>query len=183
MHRANMMFAGFLCALVVIVPIVVWIQALLLRAAVRLTNAILEAAAPPGPAGYDAFGQPQPDSGRAIPVPDLSRAMVIMFAVLAAYFPTRAVTYLVLTLSAKGGMEAVHQGKWVNFLDLSTRAMVANLVSVVVQISMFSFLLPTSFGRACLVMVFEWLIVVGIAFLLMLAIYVSRVPIPTQLAR
>jgi hypothetical protein len=159
-----------ICALVVVAPIVVWFQALLLQAAVRMVNAILGGAAPPdggfpGPAGYPGGdAQAWSPTGRAIPVPDVRRGMVIMFAVLMVFVTVRSVTFLLLALAAKGGPAAVAaHGRWAYLVDPDTRELVAALVSLVANVSMFSLLLPTSLGRAFLVMVFQCVILAGIA--------------------
>jgi hypothetical protein len=174
-----------ICALVVVAPIVIWLQALLLQAAVRMVNAVIGGAAPPGGEFPGAAGYPGGDAqawsptGRAIPVPDVRRGMVIMFAVLAVFVTVRSVTFLLLALATKGGPAAVAaHGRWAYLVDPNTRELVAAVVSLVANASMFSLLLPTSLGRAFLVMVFQGVILAGIGFALAFLVHLGGLPLP-----
>ena len=140
---------GLLCVLVVIVPVALWIASVILRAAVGLTNKIVGGARPSEYeyelAGYRHY--PHDPAGLAIPVPSQGRAMGIVLLVGVVDFAVRMAILMAAGLgSGFGG-------------DGGTAALIALPVSLVVHTVMLSSLLPTTLGRAFLVLVFQFVIV------------------------
>jgi hypothetical protein len=181
MHRGDPRVAGFLCALIVFFPIFLWIGALILQVAVRITNALLGGAAPSRVDFYDASGYPvytdcRPRTGQPLAVPELRRGMVIMFAVWIASIFARRFALLVVAACLKAGPTAIAQGKWETLLDINTRGLIATIVGVIVHVLLIAVLLPTSLGRACLVAVVECGFVFAVFFVLTLAIFAAKVP-------
>jgi hypothetical protein len=182
MHRAEANFVGLLCFLVVLLPIAIWIEAHILRLAIRFTNAFLAESSTPNIEFYDTLGKPvyMPSrAGQPLPVPDIGRNMVILFAAWFLSFPARGMVLLIIALSQKKGISAIDaQGTWLHLLDANSQAMMANLVALAVQTMMISLLLPTSFGRACLVMLVRFLMVMAFVCGVFCLIYVVKVPMP-----
>lgn len=138
---------GLLCVLVVILPVALWIGSVILRAAVGLTNKVVGGVTPDPtyydePAGYRRY-RPDP-SELAVPMPSTGRAMCILLFCGVVDFVVRIA---IMMAAASGGG------------DGSMAALIALPVSLVVHAVMLSSLLPTTLGRACLVLVFQFLIV------------------------
>ncbi|MDY3562957.1 hypothetical protein R5W23_004440 [Gemmata sp. JC673] len=140
-----------LCVAGVMLPVALWIGSVILRAAIGLTNKVVGGSTPDltyydEPEGYRRYRQDP--SELAIPMPSTGKAMGILLVVGLVDFVVRVAI----------GMAAALNGG-----DGSMAALIALPVSVVVQVTMLSSLLPTTLGRAVVVLVFQFVIVMLIA--------------------
>ena len=150
---------GLLCVVVVVIPVSLWIGSVILRAAVGMTNRVIGGVVPDDLAYYDqpaAYRHHSYDpSELAIPVPSSGRAMGILLLIGVVDFVVKVA--FVMAAGAGGG-------------DGSMAGLIALPVSLVVHGVMLSSLLPTTLGRAFLVLLFQFLIV-----LLIVAVVVAVV--------
>jgi hypothetical protein len=179
MHRANPAALGLLCFLLVILPIALWIAALILKAAVWLTNTVT-GGSPPTEAG---FYEPGSVAGgqasslrpnRAVPIPIVGKGMVIEFAIAVANY------LLLVALSlANGAGAGLHhspalRGQLASSPEAQLSALIALVVSFAAQSILLATLLPTSIGRASLIVVIRW----GATLFLIVAIFVAIAALP-----
>lgn len=159
---AGPLIAGLLCGLVVGLPIGFWIVAAILRTAISLTNKVLGGGSPndldfyniPGDCLSERYPRSRVRSGLAVPMPSVGRAMLVSLAI----WVVDSVVQFGLTFAASGGHVRTNS---------QTAAVASFLISLpvcfVVDSAMLSSLLPTSLGRAALVVVFDWLVSLLIA--------------------
>ena len=165
--RAQVM--GMLCVLLVVVPITLWIGSFILRAAISLTNKILGGAPPSEldyyniPSGHGRYHY-EP-TGRAIPMPSTGRAMGILLLIGVVDFVVRCGI-----LIAAGAGSAIGARSGNGGMSAQMATLISLPVSLVLHTTMMSSVLPTSLGRAFLVWVFYFLIVVVISVLIGVAL-------------
>lgn len=132
-----------------LVPLALGIGSFILRTAVVLTNKVLGGAEPSDlafydePSGYRRY--PRTPAGLAIPVPTPGRAMGILLLVGVVDFAVRC--GIMMAAGFGGGNDGM-------------AALITLPVSLVVHVALLPSLLPTGLGRAFLVLVFQFVIVV-----------------------
>jgi type IV secretory pathway VirB2 component (pilin) len=174
MHRGNPAVLGFLCFLFIVAPIGLWIAGLILRAAVWLANKAT-GGVPPSEAGFyeplgyaDVYGaRPK----RAVPLPAVGQAMAIEFSVIAANYMILAAVLLAARL---GPAFPTSGPRLPDSPKEQLRGLVALGISFAVQVVMLTVLLPTSFGRASLLVLIRWMI--GLFLVFTLALIVTAYP-------
>jgi hypothetical protein len=179
MHRANTAAGlGLLCFLFFILPIAVWIGGLLIRAAVWLANAALGGSSPTEagfyePQGYAVDWQGRPQPHRGIPMPPLGKAMAIAFAVGVANLVSISFLVRMMQLGTAAGIIPALRS---TSPEEQTRGLMILAVSFLVQSGIIAAMLPTSFGRACVVQVLTWAVyfLVFLALLALASLHVAR---------
>jgi hypothetical protein len=161
---------GFLCFLFPGLAIALWIGGLFIRAAVWLANAAIGGASPSEagyyePRGYAVDWQGRPQPHRAVPMPPLGKAMAIAFAIGVANFLSIAALGLMYGAASAAGITPAIRSHLTASPHDQVRGLIAIAVSFLVQAGMLTVLLPTSFGRACVVQVLTW----AVYFLVVLA--------------
>jgi hypothetical protein len=166
-----------LCVLAVTVPIGLWIGSFILRSAVGLTNKVLGGAEP---TDLDFYGEsPDYRSGRfqsptrtglATPVPSPGKAMGIVFFI----WLVDAVVQFGIMMAAGAGSALGNRGGN-GGLGQAMAVLIAIPVSFVVHTVMLSSLLPTSLGRAFLIMVFELVmsVLIGVVIVAVVVVLVG----------
>jgi hypothetical protein len=167
---------GLLCFIFPGLAIAVWIGGMLIRAAVWLANAAIGGASPSEagyyePRGYAVDWQGRPQPHRAVPMPPLGKAMAIAFAVGVANFLSIVALGLMFGAASAAGITPAIQSRLAASPADQVRGLIAIAVSFLVQAGMLSLLLPTSFGRACLVQVLNWAVYFLIVAAAMTAIF------------
>jgi hypothetical protein len=156
MHRSHVL--GLVCALVFVAPVVLWICGIVLRLSVMLANMVFEGSAAPDsrhsdPSNLACYPQAGVRIGHPIPVPDVGRAMVIMFAIFMAFALIRAFVLLLVALVLHP--EMIRQAPWSRLLSSDAQTLCTLAIGSVVDVAMLAILLPTSAGRACLVTILK----------------------------
>jgi hypothetical protein len=158
-----------LFVLALTIPFALWIGSCILRAAIGLTNKVLGGADPTDLDFYGAhsgyrdgrYPQQPTRAGLLIPVPSAGRAMGIVLFIGVVDF----VIQFGIMMAAGAGSIMAGQG-----LDGGSGQAMAALISIpvsfVIHIGMLSSLLPTTMGRAFLVVVFQLVFCVLIALLI-----------------
>jgi hypothetical protein len=138
------LIGGMICSLVVGLAIGTLIGAVILRAAISLYNALVGGR----------------DSSSSVPEPDFSRACVITFVTTLVQWGVG----FVLALVMGAGVEAGAEQERVNW----TQQLIAAPVSLIVMAALLSSMLPTTFGRALLVSICYWVVVILIVIVFVL---------------
>jgi hypothetical protein len=162
-----------MCVLVVFLPFALWVGSFILRAAVGLTNKILGGAAPsdldyydePSDFRYGGYARTPTRSGLATPVPSIGRAMGILLLTGLVDFAVRCGIMLAAGAGSAFGAAGGNAG-----MGQAMASLIGIPVSLVVHIAMLSSLLPTTLGRAFLVVLFQFLIVFAICLLIGVAV-------------
>ena len=158
---------GLLC--IIFCPglmLLLWIGGLLIRAAVWLANAAIGGSSPSEagfyePRGYAVDWQGRAQPHRGVPMPPIGKAMAIAFAVGVANFASLALLVLILKLANTAGIILAVRSRLSTSPEVQLQAILTIGVSFLVQSGILAALLPTSFGRACVVQVLNW----GVSFL------------------
>jgi len=155
---------GFLCTMLVGIPIGLLIGAVILRGAVSITNSVLGSS---GSRRYDYYDDDDDDeyyptprrrsrSGGAVPSPSIGKGMLIGFIILIV----QSVLGFMINFVFGRGVAAANA-------NAMGAAIMSQLISIpvcfLVVATLLSALLPTTFGKACLVALFYILIVIAIA--------------------
>lgn len=164
---------GLVCVgVIVAVPLCLLLGAVLLRTGIALANLCLgggAASAPPpdDDYSYEDYRRPRGRGDRTapgVPAPGIGRCMVIVLVVWLAN--VGGGIFLGLMMLAAGGAAAAKD---------PNNELVMNLVSLpigfVITSLVQSGMLPTSFGRACLVTVFEYVISFALAIALVAVMF------------
>jgi hypothetical protein len=157
MHRSQAL--GLLCTLIFVAPVMLWIAGLVLRLAVVMVNTIFERSSPSdkqpsASLGYASTPQFGYQSRHAIPVPDVGRAMVIMFAVVVAIVLAVMCVSMLLAVPLNSG--TISQFRWSTSISTEARSLLILAVCFAVEVLMLAALLPTSLGRAFVVMILRF---------------------------
>jgi hypothetical protein len=160
--------------------VVFFLVAVILRAAVWMTNTCTGASSRPAPIDddeeedWDAYDRPRrPPSQTAIPEPGVFKGMAITLVVLAVDFIVFVILGVVLEAVGGGRGGFGRRGRDPGFEFLGWVCSIT--LGFVVWAGLLSGLLPTSFGRACLVTLFVYLIFFAI-FLVVGVILVAAAP-------
>ncbi|WP_439621733.1 hypothetical protein [Gemmata sp.] len=177
--------------MIVAIPIGLLIGAVILRGAVSLANMCVGGGQAPAADPYEdeyegdhrrpRYGRYKVDTG--IPVPSIGQAMVVVLLAGIANFVIQLVIVVAVVGVAGGGAGANQRGGFganpqagfgARGAGAGGAEMVANLISLpatfLVASLITSGMLPTSFGRACLVTLFQYLIVIAIAIAIGIAV-------------
>jgi hypothetical protein len=153
-----------ICGLVIAIPIVLLIGAAILRAAVALANATIGDVAPardPFDSEFDGdddrgYRRERRRPTRAVPEPGLGWGMLIVLVVGLVNFLAGIPIRLAFGLPVVGGEEKVPVDKLlvIQAIGLPVGFLVAAWIT--------GLMLPTTFARACLVVLYEYLVVIAI---------------------
>jgi hypothetical protein len=182
MQREKMQLGlGLLCGLFFVLPILLWIAGLFFRAAVWLANAAIGGASPTEAGFYEPQGHAVDWQGRAqphrgIPMPPLGKAMAIAFAVGVANLVTISFVVHMMQLGSAAGILPTIRSRLSTSPEAQVRSLIALAVSFLVQSGIIAAMLPTSFGRACIVQVLTWAVyfLVFLALLAIASLHVAR---------
>jgi hypothetical protein len=157
---------GFGFVLFIALPLVLWIGAMILRAAISFANKRIGPAPEPSylVEDDDDWGDyPLPSererSSGAIPVPGIGRGMWMILAVVIVNVIVGAAIQVVM---GEGPGPGRRGGGLLDDADFLAR-LITVPVSFLVTAGLLAVMLPTRFGRGCLVALFYYLICIGIA--------------------
>jgi hypothetical protein len=156
-----------LCVLVILIPIALLIGALILRGGVYFANKCIPKESEPDYDDRDDRDEedrprPRRRRGAAIPMPGIGWAMLIVF--LNGIVSTIITTPIDLALGLKPFDFEAEDDPAIVLLSMAIELPIGFLLAAGFR----TLMLPTSFGRACLVVLFEYLI--GIVIGLVLAV-------------
>jgi hypothetical protein len=158
-----------------------WVPAALLQTAVRMTNSVVEGSDHPeigtyGAPAYARSVQPRTCPGTKVPVPHINRAMIIMFAVCVMYFAVLGLTVVAISMSIKGNLFPGVHYRSIRLADRNSLSVIALAIGFAVNTAMVAALLPTSIGRALVVVTFKWAMASVIILALVAFNHVRKTP-------
>lgn len=153
---------GMLCCVVLVaLPIGLLIGAVILRAAVHFANKVLPRPVERDYDEWDDYDRPRRASASAIPDPALGKAMGIVFVRFIVGFVVGAVIGFVMGVGAVG-MGGGRPDPGLQVLSTLIQLPIGFLINAGILTPM----LPTTFPRACLVVLFEYLISIAIGLII-----------------
>ena len=165
---------GFLCVLLAVVPVVLLVGAAILKAAVSITNSILGTDRSDEYDFYadddeDDFLPPPPRSrsGGPVPNPSYGKGMLTIFAIAMVNSVVGFAFWIVILGGANPNAREPEP------LAQLACALIGFLIAAVLT----GGTLPTSFPRACLVVLFELLICAAVGVVIAAVLFVLRVAV------
>lgn len=151
---------GILCVLLFVLPVVLAIGALILWLAILLANMVLGRLPEiRDESGYDDSDDDRPRRSRwsagAVPLPRFGKTMGIVFV--------KGIVGFVVQKSLEYGVGEALKDELPPLQFLIAFQAVAMPIGFLVNAGMLSAMIPTTFGRSCLVVLFEYLILIAIA--------------------